>query len=133
MNGDRNFRHRRQKRNAEKFVMLPANLFVRPEFANLPPAARVIYVNMAKLYRPPWDGRPGNNGKFWYGCRQGSAAANVSFGWAAKMLHRIEESGAASITSRTTFNKKTVTKRRHGSSRYIRPMASCHDGTVNAT
>jgi plasmid maintenance system antidote protein VapI len=98
MNGDRNFRHRRQKRNAEKFVMLPANLFVRPEFANLPPAARVIYVNMAKLYRPPWDGRPGNNGKFWYGCRQGSAAA--------KMLHRIEESGAASITSRTTFNKK---------------------------
>jgi hypothetical protein len=106
MNAGRNFRRRGDKRNAEKFVMLPVNLFVRPEFASLPPPARVIYVDMAKLYRPPWDGRPGNNGKIWYGCRQGSYSANISFGWAAEMLRRIEESGAASITSRTAFNKK---------------------------
>jgi hypothetical protein len=106
MSARRNFRRRREKRNAQKFVMLPANLFVRREFANLPPPARVIYVDMAKLYRPPWDGRPGNNGKIWYGCRQGGSAANISFGWAAEMLRRIEESGAASITSRTAFNKK---------------------------
>ena len=86
--------------------MLPADLFVRPEFASLPPPARVIYADMAKLYRPPWDGRPGNNGKIWYGCRQGGYAANISFGWAAEMLRRIEVSGAASITSRTAFNKK---------------------------
>jgi hypothetical protein len=106
MSAGRNFRRRGEKRNAEKFVMLPANLFVRPEFASLPPPARVIYVDMAKLYRPPWDGRPGNNGKIWYGCRHGGSAANISFGWAAEMLRRIEESGAASITSRTAFNKK---------------------------
>jgi hypothetical protein len=106
MSGGRNFRRRGDKRNAEKFVMFPADLFVRPEFASLPPPARVIYADMAKLYRPPWDGRPGNNGKIWYGCRQGSYAANISFGWAAEMLRRIEKSGAASITSRTAFNKK---------------------------
>jgi len=81
MSARRNFRRRGEKRKAEKFVMLPANLFVRREFANLPPPARVIYVDMAKLYRPPWDGRPGNNGKIWYGCRQGGSAANISFGW----------------------------------------------------
>ncbi len=86
--------------------MLPANLFVRPEFASLPPPARVIYVDMAKLYRPPWNRRPGNNREIWYGCRQGSCAANISFGWAAEMLRRIEESGAASITSRANFNNK---------------------------
>jgi hypothetical protein len=102
----RNFRRRGAKRNAEKFVMLPASLFVWPEFANLPPAARVIYVDMAKLYRPPWGDRPGNNGSIWYGCRQGGCAANISFGWAAAMLRQIAESGAASITSRTAFNKK---------------------------
>jgi hypothetical protein len=102
----RNFRRRADKRNAEKFVMLPDNLLVRAEFASLPPPARVIYVEMAKLYRPPWGDRPGNNGNIWYGCRQGGSAANVSFGWAAAMLHRIADSGAASITSRTAFNKK---------------------------
>jgi len=106
MSAGRNFRRRGDERNAEKFVMLPASLFVRPEFASLPPPARVIYVDMAKLYRPPWDGRPGNNGKIWYGCRQGGRAANISFRWAAEMLRRIEESGAASITNRTGFNKK---------------------------
>src|SRR5712691_1594719 len=106
MSGGRNFRRRGDKRNAEKFVMLPASLFVRPEFASLPPPARVIYVDIAKLYRPPWDGQPGNNGKIWYGCRQGGRATNISFRWAAEMLRRIEESGAASITNRTGFNKK---------------------------
>jgi hypothetical protein len=74
MSAGRKFRHRGKKRDDDKFIMLPSNLFVRPEFAGLPPAARVILVDMAKLYRPPWKDRPGNNGKLWYGCRQGAAA-----------------------------------------------------------
>ncbi len=106
MSAGRKFRHRGNQGNAEKFVMLPANLFARPEFTSLPPPARVIYVDMAKLYRPPWNDRAGNNGKIYYGCRQGGAAADISYGWAAKMLREIDESGAASITSRTAFHKK---------------------------
>ncbi len=106
MSTSHKFEHRGEKGNTDKFVMLPVNLFVRPEFASLPPAARVIYADMAKLYRPPWKGRPGNNGNIWYGCRQGGAAANISFSYAAKMLRLIDKSDAASITSRTAFNKK---------------------------
>jgi hypothetical protein len=75
----------------ERFTALPTELLVSRGWIELPPPARVIFVDMCKRHLHGSDYRPTNNGKIGYGCADGGKAANVSPSTAWRMLKLLQK------------------------------------------
>src|SRR6202035_1443483 len=62
----------------ERFVMVPTDLLVHPDWTHRRAAARVIFIDMGKRHHHGGERGASNNGRIGYGCAAAAKAANVS-------------------------------------------------------
>ena len=94
---------RLSKVRVEQFTMLPTKLLTSKDWTRLPPAARVIFVDMCKRHHHGGQRGPSNNGEIGYGCAAGAKAANVSPSTAWRMLLSLRASGLIRLHKGGTF------------------------------
>ena len=94
------------RRSGDPFTLIPRNLLASREWTELRPAARVIFVDMAKRHRQSGGYGPDNNGQIAYGCLAGARAANVSIATASRRMRELHDSGLAKIRNPGAFKVK---------------------------
>ena len=83
----------RRQKPRERFVMVPTDLLVHPDWTHLPAPARVIFIDMCKRHHHGGERGPSNNGRIGYGCAAAAKAANVSVSTAYRMLKELGNGG----------------------------------------
>jgi DNA-binding transcriptional ArsR family regulator len=102
------YRKRRfaNRRRRERFIMIPRDLLVHPDWTHRPAAARVIFVDMCKIHHHGSERGPSNNGRIGYGCAAGAKATNMSVATAYRMLKELRESGLLELRREGAFRVK---------------------------
>ncbi len=95
-------RRKRENRSApgERFLLIPANLLTCPQWIQLDPSARVIFIDVCRHH----NGR--NNGAIVYGCAAGAKASNVSPATANRKLNELRKNGLLKLRKEGAFNIK---------------------------
>ena len=119
----RNIARARRKNGSERFIMIPRPLLVQSEWAHLPAAARVIFIDMCKVHRHRGEHAAGNNGQIAYGCAAAAKAARVSVATAYRMLKELLKSGLIKRQKKGVFRVKAGESRATEWEITIYPMA----------
>jgi len=95
-----------RRTHRDPFTLVPLKLMASPEWRALQPAARVIFIDIARRHRHEGSHGPDNNGRIGFGCTAGARAANVSVATAYRRMLDLHKSGLAKNRNPGVFRVK---------------------------